>query len=193
MYALVDRFFVVFIDHWRIKYLLILLIYIISSLIYAVQVPRKYEYVSPNIIESTTSDILQPLMNVLLSGKVTHFYSWRNVEKPNSDLYLDIKSTTNDRSSTNLGVKFFQSITSEFKNQKNTVTLEPDRYQGYWSLIFCDENDFCLISKLKYKGKVKIMNDGDVRLWAVKVDEMDNQSDFILLNLSQEDSETLYI
>lgn len=196
MYSLVDRFFSIFIDHWRVKLLIICTIYVVLAILLFQSSPIRYIYLKNVPIQKTATAAMQPFMNIFLGGKVTHYYSFDHIEEPKSLNFLKIYSKTSDRNSENKTVRFFQSIYFGFENNKNTVTIEPENYDGLWVFAFCDGANFCKQSNIAFRGKVKFLNDEKTKIWAFKVDENGKVGEAVTVRIvggGDQDKDVLYV
>ena len=196
MYSLVDRFFSIFIDHWRVKLLIICIIYVVLAILLFQSSPNRYIYLKNVPIQKTATAAMQPFMNIFLSGKVTHYYSFDHIEEPKGLNFLKIYSETSGRNSENKTVRFFQSIYFGFENNKNTVTIEPKNYDGLWVFTFCDGDNFCKQSNIAFRGKAKFLNDEKTKIWAFKVDGNGKVGEAVTARIvggGDQDKDVLYV
>lgn len=145
--------------------------------------PPKYTYREYNFLVEQTTIFAQPTMDLLAGGKVTHSFHFKNINysQINTNVQsLQIRSSADQvRSFDGSFGAFFKNIYADLGGANQAAIIEPVNFSGKWSLIFCDdENQNCQEAMLLHTGKVKILVDGQQKVWGKTEDDK-----YIQLNL----------
>ncbi|MEI6729480.1 MAG: hypothetical protein WCK98_07625 [bacterium] len=145
--------------------------------------PPKYTYREYNFLVEQATIFAQPTMDLLAGGKVTHAFHFKNINYSQIDTNvqpLQIRSSGDQvRSFDGSFGAFFKNIYADLGGANQAAIIEPANFSGKWSLIFCDnENQNCQESMLLHSGKVKILVDGQQKVWGKTEDNK-----YIQLNL----------
>jgi len=152
-----------FFGFWKRLFLAFFAVYFSFSYSYNLFGPRKYDYRDYNFFEAQVAIMLQPVMEILANGKVSHWYDWDDteVDASNADAYFvpvrgsgkPFRDHSKDLSFNNLWKSF---------NADEFAKIKPKNYDKKWSLIYCtEEYNICKESNLTYKGEIKIIVDGN--------------------------------
>lgn len=157
-----------------------LVVYISISYISAVVGGKDFSYRVNKPLQTHSSILIQPVMDLIGNSKVSYWYDYSKIEKkqiPENISSLNIRSDSNTR---NLQEKMFWRNTKASINGVNTaVIVEPADYTGKWSLVYCIiDKDFCEQSNILATGKVKLISDGQQQIWG-----KDEQGNFLQLKL----------
>jgi hypothetical protein len=132
--------------------------------------PPKYSYRDYNFLVEQVTIFAQPTMDIFASGKVTHAFHFKSLDYNKIDSNIEpvqIRSSGNQVRSFDgsLGA-LFKNIYADLGGVDQAAIVEPINDTGKWSLVFCDvENQNCQESILLHTGKVKILVDGQQKIW----------------------------
>jgi hypothetical protein len=135
--------------------------------------PYNYTRRNQNFLLSGATVLLQPAMEVLADGKVTHFYDYKSLtltEVPNLDLARVISSKEQFRDFSGSFQSHFINALASIGAVSEAAIIEPVNFTGQWSLAYCQtvpnsSVPVCQISKIKHSGQVKILVDGGSLIW----------------------------
>ena len=162
-------------------FLSIATVYIGVAIGFAALMPYNYQRRRQNFLLTAATVLLQPAMELVGNGKVTHFYDYKTIDKSTiSTNILPLKLIPSKPQIRKLD----NSINSIFSNAfAHTVLIQeaaiitPINYSGKWSLVFCQNmsagssEEECQTSKIKHTGQVKILVDGSGSIWGFTEDE----------------------
>jgi hypothetical protein len=126
---------------------------------------RVFQFFNNGII----TPLLHPIMYIFGYQKVTHWYDWQEFDKSKIEgkKSLEFNSKTTKR---NIKQTFsFTNALVSLGSVNTAVIIQPVTYSGNWSLIFV-VGSTCKVNTLQYTGKVKIIHDGSVSLYALGED-----------------------
>jgi hypothetical protein len=160
--------------------------------------PYNYYRRPSNFLQSFTTVLSQPMMELFAQGKVSHFYDWQNFsteELQTNITGLPVRTQTPTKNFNKSD--FGDDLNSIFGKITESAVIEPVNFSEHWSVIYCDNNlseaSFCQKSKLYHPGKIKLAVDGNYYIWGI-----DEKGNFIELRSegyinSNERKDILYI
>ncbi len=153
----------------------IITLYVGIAIGFATLAPYNYTRKNQNFLLSGSTVLMQPAMEVLADGKVTHFYDYKNLplnEVPAIEPAQVISSKEQFRNFNGEVQSHFINALASLGQVRESAIVEPINYSGNWSLAFCQtvsnsSNTVCQVSKIKYSGPVKILVDGTSYIWGL--------------------------
>ncbi|MEP7103405.1 MAG: hypothetical protein ABI721_01700 [Candidatus Dojkabacteria bacterium] len=154
--------------------LALFIIYILSSIYFYGKNRTKYEYRSSNILEKVADLLLIPLMELIATGKDSHWWDYEFIDIKNIDVKALIIDTGKPQKRLFKKSKLFgqynlsgiHDLYLTLRVLNELAVVEPVNYGGEWSLVIkgqhkFEDNDETLIAcKFTTKGKVQTLLDG---------------------------------
>ncbi len=185
----------------RKKYVAYIIISVVSSYFLASLIPHvkyqdKYSYQTPSLFCKSLTFSLQPIMEVFASSKVTHTCHFKMVEKNQnyqSQLFVKSNSPQIRRLGSN-PLNIFRNAIADLGVAKEAWVVEPEDFQGQWSLVFYEEqSQITQRSTLIHSGQIKILVDGEGHVWGENIDGEIIQLKLIKKTTVSSDKQILFI
>lgn len=163
-------------------------VYIGISIGFTAFSPYEYSYRQDRWYYHISTILIQPVSEVLADGKVTHFYDWTEISKNKmSNLQgAKLRSKKEKYGEENKDISW-KNFLKQFGKVEEAAIINPQNYDGQWSLIFCTENgEICKQSNILHKGSIKILVDGNDTIWGI--DKNDNIIPVVIEKYTDRDS-----
>jgi hypothetical protein len=152
----------------------ILTVYVGIAIGFAALTPYQYQRRYQNFLLTSTTVLLQPIMELFANGKVTHFYDYKALPLQDVPVIAPAKiipSKPMIRNFNNDLQSHFINLFADLGLVQEAAIIAPIDYSGSWSLAFCQDKEnsttVCQVSRIKHRGQVKILVDGNSIIWGL--------------------------
>jgi hypothetical protein len=134
--------------------------------------PYSYTRRQQNFAHSLGTLLLQPIMEVLADGMISHPWDWQAFDANRLDERAPGLQVISKSSIRNFNADFdLSNLWIDLGGSKEAAIIGPaTNYSGYWSLVFCwyeASSLKCKQGSVMFKNQVKIIVDGNGPVWGM--------------------------